>query len=111
KVKMKMAEEKNPNEELEEEFEEEEIEVYTLVDDETGEEKQFECIGKTEMDGNTYYALIPFEEESDEYVILKLVVSEDGDDSLETIEDDAEFDKIADYFDNTLFDEIDYDAE
>lgn len=104
-----MAEEKNVNEELGEEFEEEEVEVYTLVDDESGEEKQFECIGKAEMDGNTYYALIPFEEESDEYVILKLVSVENGEENLETIEDDDEFNKIADYFDNTLFDEIDYD--
>lgn len=106
-----MADEKDLTEDQFDELEEEEVEVYTLVDDESGEEKQFECIGKTEMDGNTYYALIPFEEESDEYVILKLVVAENGDDSLETIEDDAEFEKIADYFDNTLFDEIDYDAE
>lgn len=102
-----MADEKNINEE----YEEEEIELYTLVDDESGEEKQFECIGKTEMDGNEYFALIPFEEESDEYVILKLVATEDGDDLLETIEDDDEFEKVAAYFDQTLFGEIDYDED
>ena len=101
-----MADEKDLNEELEEE----EIELYTLVD-ETGEEKQFECIGKTEMDGNQYLALIPFEEESDEYVILKLIPGEDGDDVLETIEDDDEFEKVAAFFDDALFSEIDYDAE
>ena len=95
-----------------EEFEDEEIELYSLVDDESGEEKQFECIGKTEMDGSSYYALIPFEEESDEYVILKLIPGQDGeDDMLETIEDDDEFEKVAAYFDQTLFGEIDYDAE
>lgn len=89
----------------------EEVEVYTLVDDESGEEKQFECIGKTELDGETYFALIPFEEVSDEYVILKLVKAENGDELLETIDDDDEFEKVAAYFDNTLFEELDYDEE
>lgn len=89
----------------------EEVEVYTLVDDESGEEKHFECIGKTELGGETYFALIPFEEESDEYVILKLVKVENGDELLETIDDDDEFEKVAAYFDNTLFEELDYDEE
>jgi uncharacterized protein YrzB (UPF0473 family) len=63
------------------------------------------------MGDDTYFALIPYEEESEVYMILKLVSGEDGEDTLETIEDDDEFDKVADYFDNTLFDEeeIDYD--
>ena len=90
---------------------EEEFEVYTLVDDESGEEKEFECIGKAELDGQMYYALIPCAEERDEYVILKLVTDKNGDEMLETVDDDDEFEKAASYFDNTLFDEVDYDAE
>ncbi len=103
-----MSEEKDT---LNTEEEEDEVEVYTLIDDESGEEKEYECIGKTELDGNTYYALIPYEEESDEYVILKLVKDNNGDELLETIDDDDEFEKIASYFDNTLFEEIDYDEK
>ena len=70
---------------------------------------QFELIGSVEMNENTYYALVPAEE-SDEYVILKLTKDEDGEDILITIEDDDEFDRVADFFEDELFDEVDYDA-
>ena len=48
------------------------------------------------------------EEESEEYVILKYGVDENGEDILETIEDDEEFDRIADIFDDE-FSDIFYD--
>ncbi len=88
---------------------EEEVPVFTLTDEETGEEKDFSLIAKGELDGQLYFALIPADdEESDEYAILK--VFEDGDDIiLETIDDDDEFEKIEDYFNDLLFNEIDYD--
>lgn len=82
-------------------------EFYTLTDEE-GNESQYELIGSVEMDGNTYLALIP-ETESEEYVILKLVADENGEEMLVTIEDDDEFDKVADFFEDSLFDEVDYD--
>lgn len=85
-----------------------EAEVYTLVDEE-GKESQFEVIGKRELDGVLYFALIPVEEESDEYVILKLSTDEDGEECLVSVDDDDEFEKIAEIFDDELFDEVDYD--
>lgn len=88
----------------------EEVEVYTLVDEE-GKESQFEVIGKHEMDGVLYFALIPVEEESDEYVILKLAKDDEGEECLMSVDDDEEFEKIADIFDDELFDEIDYDEQ
>lgn len=97
------------NEELlNDELPEEEAGIYTLVD-EDGNESQFEVIGEYEMDGVTYYAMIPVAEEVDEYVILKVVQDEDGEDCLVTVDDDEEFEKIADIFDDELFDEVDYD--
>ena len=82
--------------------------VFTLTDEETGEEMEFTLLARAEMDDKLYFALEPNEEESEEYVILR--VTEDGDDViLESIEDDDEFDKIADYFDDLLFNEVDYD--
>ena len=53
-----MADEKNmiPEEEMEE------VEVYTLTDEE-GNESQFELIGEAEIDGVTYYALTELDEE------------------------------------------------
>ncbi len=97
-----MANEKNL---LEEEFE---AEIFTLTD-EDGKESQFELIGTTEVDGNTYMAMTPVEENADEYVILKVVQDENGEDMLETIDDDDEFEKIADIFDDMLLGEEDYD--
>ncbi|MBO4414123.1 MAG: DUF1292 domain-containing protein [Clostridia bacterium] len=85
-------------------------EIFTLTD-EDGVEKQFELIGSTELNGETYLALVPLEDnENNEYVILKSDVDEDGDDILVTIDDDDEFNKVAEIFDEELFEEIDYDA-
>ena len=101
-----MADEKNmiPDEEMEE------IEYYTLTD-EDGNESQFELIGEAEIDGVTYYALTELDEEgnqiSDEYVVLR-VESEGDEDILVSIDDDEEFDKVADFFDDQ-FSDIDYD--
>ena len=36
-------------------------EVFTLTDEE-GNEKQFELLGSQEIDGNTYLALVPVED-------------------------------------------------
>ena len=84
--------------------------VFTLTDEETGEEKDFALIARAEIDEQLYFALEPADEEGDEYVILK--VFEDGDDIiLESIEDDDEFEKVEDYFNDLLFSELDYDGQ
>lgn len=85
-------------------------EIFTLTDEE-GNEKQFELIGSQEIDGNTYLALVPVEDnENDEYVILKVADDEEsGEEILVTIDDDDEFDRVADFFNDMLFDEVDYD--
>ena len=51
--------------------EEEEVDVFTLTDEE-GNEEQFEILGSIELDGKVYYAMTSVEEKSDEYVILRL---------------------------------------
>ncbi len=100
------------NEDLRTENEEEEMEespVYTLTDEETGEEKDFELLAEGTIDGQLYFAMAPANEEAEEYVILR--VTEDGEDILlESIEDDDEFDKAEDYFNDLFFSETDYDA-
>ncbi len=87
-----------------------EAEIFTLTDEDTGKQEQFELVGTCESDGQTYYALVSVENESDEYVILK-VTEADGETVLVTIDDDEEFDRIADIFDDELFADIDYDQE
>ena len=95
--------EKNP--ELEEELE---VNVITLTDDETGEEQDFEIWARDVIDGQLYYALVPTDEESDEYVILK-ASEQDNEVFFETIDDDEEFYKVEEYFNDLLFGEVDYD--
>ena len=95
------------------ELPEEEVQVFTLTD-ENGVESDFELILSMEIEGETYLALIPVEEneedsdEPGEYVILKLA-EEDGEDVLLTIDDDDEFDRIAGVFEQELESVIDYD--
>ena len=97
--------EKNP--ELEEELE---VNVITLTDDETGEEQDFEIWARDVIDGQLYYALVPTDEESDEYVILK-ATEQDNEVFFETIDDDDEFYNVEEYFNDLLFGEVDYDEE
>lgn len=88
-------------------------EFYTLTDEE-GNELEFEMIGQCEYKGATYFAMIPADSAEDdefcEYTILKSIV-EDGEEILVSIDDDEEFDDVADYFDDLFSQEIDYDAE
>ena len=83
--------------------------IYTLTDEDTGEEVDFQLIARATIDDVLYFALVPADdEECEEYVILR--VTEDGDDLiLESIDDDDEFEKAEDYFNDLLFGEIDYD--
>ena len=102
-----MNENKNQNEILEEEGEK------ILLTDENGVESEFELIGSAELNGNQYFACVPSDSKDSEYleyVILKLIIDEDGEEMLVTIDDDDEFEDVADYFDDALADEIDLDA-
>lgn len=91
--------------------EEEEVIVYTLTDEETGEESDYELLAEAEIDGQLYYAMAPADdEEAEEYVILR--VSEQGDELVfESIDDDDEFEKAEDYFNDLFFNEVDYDQQ
>ena len=90
---------------------EEEVGIYTLTDLETGEEEDFELLGEAELDGNVYMAFAPVKNENNEFVILKAVPTEDGETDLIDIEDDEEFDRVADFFEDQVFGDADYDAE
>lgn len=92
-------------------------EFYTL-NDEDGNEIEFELIGTVEVKGVTYFAMIPADAADKaqedggfcEYVILKSEKDENGEDMFVTVDDDDEFDDIADLFDDMFSEEIDYDA-
>ena len=77
--------------------------------DEDGNETEFYVIGDMEIDGKIYVAFEPCENENDEYVILRVETDENGEENLVTIDDDEEFDKVADAFEDEFMDEIDLD--
>ncbi len=90
-----------------------ESEFYTLTD-EDGNEIEFELAASAEIDGVEYFAMIPTdsdvaEDGMIEYVVLKKEKDADGEDMFVTIDDDDEFDKVADYFDDLFDSEEDYD--
>lgn len=105
-----MDQDKNLNEEM---GMEEEEELFTLTDEE-GNESQFALVGDLELDGQEYLALIPADTEGDgeedEYVILKVTVDENGEEILVTIDDDEEFDRVADAFEDRFLSEYDLDG-
>ena len=86
--------------------------IVTLVD-ENGNENEFEIVDSLVTDNNEYFALIPTEtaenlaEDAGELLILK-VVEDDGAEFLEPIEDDDEYEAVADRFDE-LLDEAAFD--
>ena len=106
--------EKKINDAMDENAEDSEIVMLT---DEDGNESDFELIAYATINDTVYYAMIPVGSQLkgvdgdvfEEYVILKAVIDENGDESLESIEDDEEFDAVADYFDARFDEEFNYD--
>ena len=97
---------------------ENEREFFTLVD-EDGSEIEFEKIGEITLNDNVYFAMIPAEAAENaaqndggfcEYVILRAEQGEGDDYALVTVDDDDEFDDVADLFDDMFSEEIDYDG-
>ena len=92
----------------------EESEYIDLYDEE-GNAHKFELIAEHEENGDYYFAAIPCEDddmdgEFCEYLILKQI-KEGEEYYLAEIEDDAEFERIAEIFDNLFDEEIDYDQK
>ena len=101
-----------------------EDEVLTLTDEE-GNEHEFSVIDMIEMDGSEYAILLPIEAEADadaeadaeadddadddaddeEAIILKIVIDDEGNEVLEDIEDDEEWEKVADTYASMIEDE------
>ncbi|MCL6560131.1 MAG: DUF1292 domain-containing protein [Firmicutes bacterium] len=79
-------------------------EVITLVDEE-GAEHDFTVIDIIEVDGSEYAILLPVEEENDEAIILKFAHDDDGNELLVDIDDDEEWEKVADAWEEMLAEE------
>ena len=76
----------------------EEDQIIETVD-ENGNTVKFELYDIVEVDEQEYALLLPVEEDSEEVVLMRL--TKDGEEYLfETIDDDDEFNKVADYVEN-----------
>lgn len=88
--------------------EQEEFETVILTD-EDGNDHEFLHLDTIEVEGSTYFVLMPIneqetdEEGADEAVIFKLGHDAEGNEMLLEIEDDEEWEKVADAWEN--FDE------
>ena len=90
--------------------------IITLSDDE-GNEFSFEVLDAVETDQGRYLALLPVYEtpedmvdDSGELVVLK-VFEENGEEYYEEIEDDDEYDTVADIFVDRLQDAFEIEEE
>ena len=84
--------------------------IYTLTDEEDGTASEYEVLGTYREEDREYVALIPNVEDAEEYIILRCEKDENGEPTFVTVDDDEEFDRVADYFEDELFSEVDYDA-
>lgn len=93
----------------EEDFEE--FSTITMTDEETGDDIEFAIIDQVEADGYRYLLVIESElidDDEAEAIILKEVADEGEELTYSLVEDDAEFDRVADLFQENS---EDYDVE
>lgn len=90
--------------------------LYTLVDEE-GVEQTFELLDVMELDGERYFALIPYYEDPDELVeddgdLIVLKSQMDGDEELMvSIDDEEEYQRVGNLFLEKLSELFDYEDE
>ena len=84
--------------------------IITLQN-EDGEDVNFEFLDFVEFEGNTYVVLLPQEEDAEEVVILKEEgVTDDGEnESYVSVEDDRILQSVFDIFKNKFSDEFDFE--
>ena len=81
----------------------EELDDVLILIDEEDQEHPFQMIDMVEVDGNKYAVLVPLEEDAevDEAIILKIVEDENGEEVLYDIEDDEEWEKVVDIWNDS----------
>ena len=81
-----------PNEEMEEEFDE--LDNIIVLNDEDGNEVEFEFLDVVELDGKEYIVLLPVEEADNGEVVIFRVEGEAEDESYIGVEDEEEAEKV-----------------
>ena len=99
----------HPHDHNHDEHDAEEFDTVVLTDDE-GKDHEFLHLDTLELEGSTYFVLMPIsedeseseDEDSDEAIILKLGKDAEGGEMLLDIEDDEEWEKVADAWENLV---------
>lgn len=79
--------------------------------DEDGNEVEFELIASLDVDDNTYVIVTPTEEDTDDAYILRVEQDENGEDVFVGIEDDDEFNAVAEAYEELSRGTYDYDED
>lgn len=82
--------------------------IVTL-NDEFGNEVQFEFLDLVEYNGEEYVVLIPADDEDGEVVILKVEAIDDDNDSYTSVEDEDILMAVFQIFKNKFKDEFDFE--
>ncbi|HBX48608.1 MAG TPA: DUF1292 domain-containing protein [Clostridiaceae bacterium] len=77
----------------------EEKENTVILTDEDGVDSEFEIVTILNVDNHEYCVLYPTDSDDEDAVVLKLIQDDKGDDMLTEIEDDDEFEKVAEAYD------------
>ncbi len=91
---------------------EEQDEEIVVLTDEDGNEHEYTIVQVLKVDGKDYAVLLPVEPENedDEAAVILRIDQEDGEDVLAEIEDDEEFERVAEAWEE-LLDELPEDGE
>jgi len=85
----------------------EEMSVITMTDDETGEEIEFVVIDRKNYKGTEYILVIEsknIDDDEAEAAILKVVGESEEEITYSVIDDDSEFETVAELFDSDEYD-------
>jgi uncharacterized protein YrzB (UPF0473 family) len=76
-----------------------------MLNDEDGKEVEFDVVTKMDIEDKEYLIVVPKDEENtEEAIALRIDIDKDGNEVLATVEDDEEFEMVAEAYE-TLFSE------
>lgn len=81
------------------------MERITLLDEE-GIETEFEVITKLDIEENEYVIVTPVDGEEDEAIVLKIVLDEEGNEVLASVDDEEEFEMVAEAYETLFSDDL-----
>ena len=71
-----------------------------VLEDEEGNEKEYEVVGTFEAEGKSYIALMPMDDPAGEVRLLSFYAGENDEVMLEPMEDDSEYERAAALFED-----------